>query len=94
MPTEKQINDELIKLQKSSREGLMKLNGVDVPKLRAFEKDIFKKYSDQPTLFQRISVLWILVNQNSILSWEGDRFVPMAGSRYHESAPSLRDLVT
>ena len=45
MPTEKQIKDELFKLQKSSREGLMKLNGVDVPKLRAFEKDIFKKYN-------------------------------------------------
>jgi hypothetical protein len=45
MPTEKQINDELFKLQKSSREGLMKLNGVDVSKLRAFEKDIFKKYN-------------------------------------------------
>jgi hypothetical protein len=44
MPTEKQIKDELFKLQKQSREGLMKLNGVDIPKLRAFEKDLFNKY--------------------------------------------------
>jgi hypothetical protein len=44
MPTEKQIKEELYKLQKQSREGLMKLNGVDIPKLRAFEKDLFKKY--------------------------------------------------
>jgi hypothetical protein len=54
MPTEKQINDELFKLQKSSREGLMKLNGVDIPKLRTFEKDVIKKYTKLEKEMQKI----------------------------------------
>lgn len=54
MPTEKQIRDELYKLQKQSREGLMKLNGVDIPKLRAFEKDILKKYDKLEKEMQKL----------------------------------------
>jgi len=42
MPTAKQLNDELFELQKYSRESLMKLKAVDIPKLRAFEKDLIK----------------------------------------------------
>ena len=45
MPIEKQIKDKLFKMQKQSREDRMKFNGVDIPKLRAFEKDLFKKYN-------------------------------------------------
>jgi hypothetical protein len=54
MATEKQINDQLFKLQKQSREGLMKLMGVDIPKLRTFEKDMIKKYNKLEKEMQRI----------------------------------------
>jgi hypothetical protein len=54
MATKKQINDQLFILQKQSREGLMKLMGVDIPKLRAFEKDMIKKYNKLEKEMQRI----------------------------------------
>lgn len=54
MPTEKQIKDELYKLQRQSRQGLMKLNGVDIPKLRAFEKDVLKKYDTLEKEMQKL----------------------------------------
>lgn len=54
MATEEQINDELFKLRRQGREDLMKLMGVDIPRLRAYEKEMIKKYSKLETEMQTI----------------------------------------
>lgn len=54
MPAKEKINDQLFKLRKQIREDRMKLMGVDIPKLRAFEKDLIKKYNALEKELQRI----------------------------------------
>lgn len=45
MPTNQKIHDEFFKLRKQIRDERMKLMGVDMAKLRAFEKETVKKFN-------------------------------------------------
>ena len=54
MAPRKQINDQLLKLLKQTREDRMKLMGVDITKLRALEKDAAKKFNKLQKEMQKI----------------------------------------
>lgn len=54
MSTKDKIHDELFKLRKQIREDRMKLMGVDIPKLRAFEKDTVKKFNKLQKEMQKL----------------------------------------